>query len=171
MANEFSTRILPIPPRYVGLADAETFGRLISRPNAIDPTAVAFFAAWAASVASGLEIVSGDASSGAPGSVLSAPLVIRVTDSDGNPVAGVPVTFQVRQLDARIDGRIAVTKVTGADGRATVTRWKLGQLKGTQNVDVSVLGTHKAFSARVEPDEYTSRAPSTAKSSGSRASS
>jgi hypothetical protein len=34
------------PDRYEGVADAEGFGRLASRPNAIDPNAVTFFKQW-----------------------------------------------------------------------------------------------------------------------------
>jgi hypothetical protein len=173
MASDSSTPIRPIPPRYVGLTNAETFGRLRSRPDAIEPTAAAYFAEWAGGVPAELEIASGDASSGAPGSVLSAPLVVKVTDGTGNPIAGVPVTFQVRELDARIDGRIAITAVTGADGRATAGRWRLGRGLGTQHVDATVLGTKTTFTARVTaPEDYPQpgRASSTAKSPGSRTS-
>ena len=40
-------------------------------------------------------ILSGDRQTGAPGSTLPAPLVARLVDSGGNPIAGVPVSYTV----------------------------------------------------------------------------
>jgi len=42
-----------------------------------------------------LEIVSGDGQTGEAGHVLRSPLVVRVLDRYGNPIAGLPVTFTV----------------------------------------------------------------------------
>ena len=36
----------PIPPAYVGLPDSATFARLASRPDRIEPEALAFFTEW-----------------------------------------------------------------------------------------------------------------------------
>jgi hypothetical protein len=173
MANDSSTGIPPIPPRYVGLANAETFGRLSSRPDRIDQTATAFFAEWIAGFPAALEIGSGNEQTGSINTVLGAPLVVKVTDSAGTAVAGVPVLFQVRELDARIDGRIAVTALTGQDGRATATRWRLGRTVGTQHVDVSAEGARTTFAADATAPGYsgsTTRPQSAPKSSGSRTS-
>lgn len=168
-----STGIPPIPPRYVGLANAETFGKLISRPDSIDHTADGFFAKWIAGLPAGVAGASGDDQTGSVGTVLAAPLTVKVIDRLGHPVAGVPVLFQVRELDARIDDRIAVTVVTGQDGTATASHWRLGQGVGTQHVDVSVEGVGVTFSADATAPGYsasTPRLPSSPKSPGSRTS-
>jgi hypothetical protein len=36
----------PVPPPYRGLPDSATFARLASRPDRIEPEAVAFFNSW-----------------------------------------------------------------------------------------------------------------------------
>ena len=172
MPSETPTGLPPIPPRYDGLADAETFGRLSSRPDRIDPNAAAYFAAWIAGLPSGVAGVSGGDQSGSPGEVLGAPLIVRVTDRQGHPAEGVPVLFLVRESDARIDGRIALVVRTGADGTASA-RWRLGRRAGTQHVDVRAGGVRATFSANATPPGYqgsTPRLPSSSKSSGSRAS-
>jgi hypothetical protein len=174
MANESSsTGIPPVPPRYDGLANAETFGRLISRPDRIDHNANAFFAAWIAGFPAAVEIVSGDDQTGSVNSVLSDPLVVKVIDNTGRTVAGVPVLFQVRELDARIDGRFAVTALSGNDGRATAVRWQLGRVVGTQHVDVSAEGAKTTFEADATGPiaaGSTARQQLPAKSSGSKTS-
>ena len=175
MANDFPTGIQPIPPRYNGLADAETFGRLSSRPDRIDPNAEAFFAAWIAGVPVASPIVSGDKQSGEAGTVLAAPLVVKVTDAEGNPVVGVPVAFRVRDPGARIDGRAIAVALTTQEGKATAGRWRLGRTVGTQHVDVRVGGASATFSAEATAPGYstsgpTSRPPSPPKPSGSRTS-
>ena len=171
MATNFPTGIQPIPRRYVGLDDAETFGRLISRPDNIDPNAIEFFTAWIAGVPVASPIVSGDRQSGEVGSVLAAPLVVKVTDTQGNPVAGAPVLFRVRDAGARIDGRIVAIALTTQEGKATASRWRLGRNPGTHHVDVSVGGASVTFSAEAtEPGQPTPRPQQPAKPAGSRTS-
>lgn len=173
MANESSsTGIPPIPPRYDGLPDAETFGRLSSKPNDIDPNAVAYFAAWIAGLPGGVAIESGGGQTGPAGDVLGAPLVVKVTDRQGHATAGLPVLFQVREGDARVEGRIAAVVLTDEHGKATA-RWRLGRHARAQHVDVSAAGVRTTFSAEATPPGYpgsTPRLPSSTKSSGSRAS-
>ncbi len=156
MATDFPTGIQPIPRRYVGLDDAETFGRLSSRPDRIDPTAEAFFAAWIAGVPVAAPVVSGDRQGGEVGTVLNAPLVVKVTDTEGNPVAGAPVVFRVRDPGARIDGRVVAIALTTQEGNATATRWRLGRTVGTQHVDVTVGGASATFSAEATAPGYSS---------------
>jgi hypothetical protein len=173
MAFESSIGIPPIPPRYDGLEDAETFGRLRSIPGRVEPTAAAFFEEWIAGLPATLQTVSGDNQTGTIGTALANPLVVKLIDSGGNPAPNVPVTFQVRELDARIDGRIAITVPTGLDGRATINRWLLGQTVGTQHVDVRVGSATATFSATATGLEYstpTPRPPSSTKSSASKTS-
>jgi hypothetical protein len=120
-----------------------------------------------------LEIVSGDNQTGTVGTALAEPLVVKVADGGGNPFPNVLVAFQVRELDARIDGRIAVSLLTGPDGRATVNRWLLGEIAGTQHVDVTVGSARATFSASATGSGYstpTLRPQSSPKSSGSKTS-
>lgn len=165
MASDFPTGIKPIPPRYVGLDDAETFGRLISRPDRIDPNAEAFFAAWIAGVPVAAPVVSGDRQSGEAGTVLGAPLVVKVTDTRGKPVVGAPVVFRVRDPGARIDGRIVAIVLTTQEGKATATHWQLGRTVGTQYVDVTVGGASATFAAEATAPGY----PPSAKTSRTQA--
>jgi hypothetical protein len=173
MANEASSTGIPqIPPRYEGLADAETFGRLISRPDQIDPHAVAYFAAWIAGLPGGVASVAGGEQTGSAGDVLGAPLIVKVTDRRGHAVARVPVLFQVREVDARVDGRIAIAVLTADDGTASV-RWRLGRRAGTQHLEVSAGGKRATFTAEATAPGYsgsTPRLPPSTKSSGPRAS-
>lgn len=51
-----------------------------------------------------IHAVWGDEQQGDPGTRLADSLVVMVTDTDGNPISGIPVSFQVTQGDATIDG-------------------------------------------------------------------
>jgi hypothetical protein len=69
--------------------------------------------------------------------MLAEPLVVRVTDLQGRPVAQRKVAFVVTGSD----GEVAPdTAVTDADGRATV-RWILGASQGMQHVEARVVGS------------------------------
>jgi hypothetical protein len=70
--------------------------------------------------------VSGDGQRGSVGSELGDPLIVRVTDEFGNPVANVSVEW-----DAGGGSADPQTSTTGADGQATM-RWTLGSSVGTQ---------------------------------------
>jgi len=48
---------------------------------------------------------------------------ISVTDAAGNPVAGIPVTYQITQGDGQLTG---ANQVTGFDGQARLGSWRLG---------------------------------------------
>jgi hypothetical protein len=84
-------------------------------------------------VAPQIRPVSGDTQSGPGGSLLSAPLVVALTDALGNPVANQSVLFKVTQNDGTLDGggasgaSVAVT--TDGEGRARA-RWTLGRRAG-----------------------------------------
>nr|MBA3654960.1 Ig-like domain-containing protein [Actinomycetota bacterium] len=79
-----------------------------------------------------LELVSGDNQRAAVGSALPDPLVVRVTDAQGNPVAGVTVDWTAGG-GGTID---PATVVTDADGRATAER-VLGTSAGTQTAQAA----------------------------------
>jgi hypothetical protein len=63
-----------------------------------------------------LSKVAGDAQVGAPGGELAQPLVVKVADGDGRPVAGVTVLWSVVEGGGSIKAAIATT---GEDGLAT----------------------------------------------------
>jgi len=62
-----------------------------------------------------MESVSGDAQRGAVGTALGDPLVVRITDQFGNPVAGVSVTFAVGSGGGGGSSWIGADSGTGAD--------------------------------------------------------
>ncbi len=88
--------------------------------------------------------VSGDRQTGVVGTVLGAPLVVRVTDALGNPLAGSTVTFGPVSGDGSIVPTQAATEVTGT----AETQWTLGSTRGTQSIGASIeAGPTVAFTA------------------------
>ena len=74
-----------------------------------------------------ITMVSGDEQEAMVGTVLPDPLVVRVTDDDGNPVSGVSITWT-----AEGGGSVSnATVATGSDGLASVQR-TLGPTAGAQ---------------------------------------
>ncbi len=85
-----------------------------------------------------LEIVSGDDQEGAPGSLLSQPLVVEVRDPRGDPLAGARVTFTVTAGEGKLSGRFRVQHTTtDASGRAGLNL-TLGPDRGSNTVVVSL---------------------------------
>jgi hypothetical protein len=98
--------------------------------------------------AAAIAFVSGNAQSDTIGATLAAPYVVRVTDSLGNAVSGVTVTWAVIG-----GGSITPTSVTGATGEALANR-VLGNTAGAQGATASVsglTGSPVAFSAAASP--------------------
>ena len=82
-----------------------------------------------------LAIVDGDGQTGPIGGQLAEPLIVRVTDTRGRPVAGATVAFSPTA------GSLAPeTATTDADGLA-LTQWSLGGATGNQQVNASVPGS------------------------------
>jgi len=77
-----------------------------------------------------LDLVSGGAQVARPGSTLTAPIVVRLTDLNGALVAGVPVTFAPGAGSV-----LPATVVTDASGEAR-TAWTLGATAGAQQLVV-----------------------------------
>jgi hypothetical protein len=95
--------------------------------------------------------ISGASQKGVLGQPLPEPLVAGVFDAGGNPVAGAKVTFTVAKGGGTVEGSIAVTKTTDADGRAAVVL-VLAQEEGINNNAVSasfegLTGPPAAFTA------------------------
>lgn len=70
-------------------------------------------------VATRFDKVSGDGQSGEIGSVLAAPLVVRLQNADGSPVASVPVTFAL-QTSAGENAGVAGSRTGPFAGQVTV---------------------------------------------------
>ena len=88
--------------------------------------------------------VSGDQQSGVVGTLLDAPLVVRVTDTQGNPVAGSTITFGAPSGD----GSVFPTQVTSDSNGTAATDWTLGSSQGSQSVGASIVaGAMVTFTA------------------------
>ncbi len=82
-----------------------------------------------------LEMVAGNGQSGPVGQALPQPLVVRVLDPDGAPVAGATVRWSVQE-----GGSVSAESVeTGSDGRASV-EWLLGSSPGEQTATAEATG-------------------------------
>ena len=84
-----------------------------------------------------ISAIAGISLSGLYGNYLSGVPEVRVTDKQGQPLAGASVTFEV-QGGGRITGAAAISD---SAGRASPTSWRLG-MNGTQAVRVSVDGAN-----------------------------
>ena len=90
--------------------------------------------------ASGVQLLSGDGQQGAPRATLPAPIVVAVSDADGNPVSGAAVTWVVTAGGGSVD---PTTSTTDAAGHAS-TSWTLGPTVGTNTVQAVVSGVGSA---------------------------
>lgn len=104
-----------------------TAGSLTGSPLTITATGTA-------GSAGSLSIVAGNAQTAIAGTNVSTPPSVRVTDSNGNVVAGATVTFAVASGGGSITG---ATATSNASGIATVGSWKLGTTAGTNTLTAS----------------------------------
>jgi len=81
-------------------------------------------------IISGLDLVSGDGQTGAPGSTLSAPLVVRVVDLENRGISGVRVAWEVVSGDGSVAPALTSTD---ANGNAA-TLFTLGATPGVGGV-------------------------------------
>ena len=82
-----------------------------------------------------MEMAGGNGQTGSVGQPLPNPLVVLVTDDNGEPVAGVSVSWS-----AQSGGSVSSsTSTTGSDGRASVSR-VLGPTAGAQTATAAVAG-------------------------------
>ncbi len=87
---------------------------------------------------SAIAMISGNGQVGLVGQALSSPLVVKVTNSSGNPVKGVAVTFAVTTGAATVNPTTATTDV---NGQAT-SQVTLGSAAGNVSISASVAGTN-----------------------------
>jgi adhesin/invasin len=104
--------------------------------NASPPLSVRFAATASAGAARGLIIVSGNGQSAPAGTALPAPLVVRLLDEQGNPIAGGAVSWVVGQGGGLVDPGASTT---GPDGNASAT-WTLGPGLGANTLTAVVSG-------------------------------
>src|SRR5437867_2539413 len=79
---------------------------------------VTFSATATACTPAQLTIVSGNNQTGVAGTALANPLVVKLTDSHGNAVAGQTITFTAAANNGTLS---STTAVTAADGQAQVS--------------------------------------------------
>ncbi|HEU0013486.1 MAG TPA: S8 family serine peptidase [Longimicrobium sp.] len=96
-------------------------------------------------------LVSGTPQTGLAGEALAQPLVVKVVDHAGTPVAGGTVTFT--QGDTASGQPSTASATSGADGLATVT-WTLGKRAGahTMVASSSLKGNDITFTATAQPN-------------------
>ena len=99
---------------------------------------VEFTAMAIAPAASQLTMVSGNNQDALVGSPLPQQLVVRATDDNGAPVAGVEITFTVTAGGGTVQPGIATT---GINGSASAT-WTLGAAAGAQTLSATAPGTN-----------------------------
>src|SRR5258708_4674349 len=88
-----------------------------------------------------IHVVAGESQTGSPGQPLPESFEAIVVDSGGNPVAGVPVVFNVEQGGGLLEGGTSVTKVSNEDGRvATVLTLALQEGINNNAVSATVTG-------------------------------
>ena len=98
-----------------------------------------------------LEVVSGDAQSAVVGTALAQPLVVKVTDTNGNAVAGFAVTWAVAAGSGQVS---TATANTGPDGKLSTTA-TLGTAAGANAFAATasgLSGSPATFSATGIPD-------------------
>ena len=97
--------------------------------------------------ATGIHVVSGNNQSAVTSAAFGAPLVVEVVDVNGNPVAGVPVTFAVSSGSATVSNPSATTGTNG-QASANVTA---GSGAGTITITASAVGLNASFTLTSNP--------------------
>ena len=98
--------------------------------------AVTFHATAVTSGAARLEKSAGDGQGTTAGGAVPTPPAVKVSDRNGNPVAGVGVTFAVASGGGAVNPTTPVT--TNAAGIAAVTSWTLGTVAGPNTLTATV---------------------------------
>ncbi|HUQ48376.1 MAG TPA: hypothetical protein VM053_09060 [Gemmatimonadaceae bacterium] len=98
---------------------------------------VSFTATAAAGAATSLSKNAGDLQTAVAGSAVAVPPSVILKDANGNPAAGITVTFAVASGGGSVTG---ATATTNSSGIATVGSWTLGPLVGA-NVLTATSGT------------------------------
>ena len=97
---------------------------------------VTFTATASSSLPAKLAKTAGDGQQAQAGTAVATPPAVKVTDANGNPVAGVGVTFQVTGGGGTVTPTTPVA--TSASGIAAATSWTLGAAAGPNQLTASV---------------------------------
>lgn len=87
-----------------------------------------------------IAIVSGNAQSDSTGRILAQPLVVKVTDQFGGPVAAVAVNWQLMSGSGRVVTSVSTTDVNGLAS----TTYALGLTAGAEVIQASITGLTSA---------------------------
>lgn len=110
--------------------------RLIFAADAFAPVTTAPIALGVGAPAS-IEVAAGDDQRAPVGEAVPIAPAVLVKDAQGNPLAGIPVTFTVTDGGGTVTDN---TPVTGSDGVATVGQWTLGTTAGKNALSAAVAG-------------------------------
>jgi Big-like domain-containing protein len=140
----------PVPTSATTNADGRAGAKWVLGPVAGSQTVVAkavgngapaslsvtFTATASSSVPAKLEKSAGDGQHAQAGTAVATAPAVKITDPNGNPVAGVGVTFQVTGGGGTV---VPTTPVaTNASGIAAATSWTLGAVAGPNQLTASV---------------------------------
>src|SRR5712692_2377238 len=97
---------------------------------------VTFTATASSAIPTKMDKVAGDGQTATAGTAVATAPAVKVSDANGNPVAGVGVTFQVTGGGGTV---VPTTPVaTNASGIATATSWTLGSTAGPNQLTAAV---------------------------------
>ncbi len=105
--------------------------RLTATSTAVPGVTVTFDAAAGAGPAAKIEGFAGNNQTGTAGGFVATKPSVKVTDANGNFIAGYTVTFSPASGSGSVTGGSAITDATGV---ATVGNWRLGQTAGPQSL-------------------------------------
>ncbi|MCG3118727.1 MAG: hypothetical protein ALAOOOJD_00983 [bacterium] len=133
----------PVRTDEAGIASATFIGganigqsQIWAAAQGLNNSPVIFLATVGNNIARNLQEVRGNSQKGQVGQILPEPLVVKVTDKDGNPVAGKAVRFDVTFGGGTVDERSSTTITSDAFGEARVS-WRLGPSAGPHTVRVT----------------------------------
>lgn len=110
---------------------------LTATSTAVPGVSFVFAAAAGAGPAAKLEALTGNNQTGTAGGLIPSPPTVKVTDANGNFVAGYTVTFTPASGSGSVTGG---TAVSDAGGIAKPGAWRLGTTPGTQSLLASAEG-------------------------------
>lgn len=145
------TVMLTAPTLVVSDCQPTTFARPALSVSGIQPgggSAIDWRLVLSPGPPASLVAVSGGGQAASLGATLPFPLVVKVTDTYGNALPGVAVTWAVTSGGGSLD---ATTTATNTEGTASV-HWTVGSTQGNQTVKASISGGLTAtFTTTVSP--------------------
>ncbi|HUQ48057.1 MAG TPA: invasin domain 3-containing protein [Gemmatimonadaceae bacterium] len=119
------------------LGPAAGLNSLAATSGSLSGSPVTFNATATAGAAGALSIVAGNNQSAIVGTNVATSPGVKVTDLNGNAVAGATVTFTVLSGGGSVIGAAAISDATGI---ATLGSWKLGPAVGTNTMNATAGG-------------------------------